>query len=131
MLGHGPPLVKAANWLGHLQFDLDSPIFRHWTRELSRYNEYVRYDDRGCGLSDRVVKSSTFQDWVHDLETVVDSAGLDKFALLGISQGGAVSIAYAARHPDRVSHLILDGASALGWSKSTPRLRNRRRGEPC
>ena len=117
MLGHGPPLVKAANWLGHLQFDLDSPIFRHWTRELSRYNEYVRYDDRGCGLSDRVVKSSTFQDWVHDLETVVDSAGLDKFALLGISQGGAVSIAYAARHPHRVSHLILYGASALGWSK--------------
>ena len=95
MLGHGPPLVKAANWLGHLQFDLDSPIFRHWTRELSRYNEYVRYDDRGCGLSDRVVKSSTFQDWVYDLETVVDSAGLDKFALLGISQGGAVSIARA------------------------------------
>src|SRR5207244_4375003 len=95
MLGHGPPLVKAANWLGHLQFDLDSPIFRHWTRELSRYNEYVRYDDRGCGLSDRVVKSSTFQDWVHDLETVVDSAGLDKFALLGISQGGARSIRHA------------------------------------
>src|SRR3989442_12660467 len=84
--------------------------------ELSRYNEYVCYDDRGCGLSDRVVKSSTFQDWVHDLETVVDSAGLDKFALLGISQGGAVSIAYAARHPHKISHLILYGASALGWS---------------
>src|SRR3989442_2562875 len=73
-LGHGPPLVKAANWLGHLQFDLESPIFRHWTIELSRYHEYVRYDDRGCGLSDRDVSSSTFQDWVHDLETVVDSA---------------------------------------------------------
>jgi pimeloyl-ACP methyl ester carboxylesterase len=110
-------LVKAANWLGHLQFDLESPIFRHWTRELSRYNEYVRYDDRGCGLSDRDVKSSTFQDWVDDLESIVDSAGLEKFALLGISQGGAVSIAYAARHPGRVSHLILYGASALGWSK--------------
>jgi pimeloyl-ACP methyl ester carboxylesterase len=79
-------LVKAANWLGHLQFDLNSPIFRHWTRELSRYNECVRYDDRGCGLSDRDVKSSTFQDWVHDLESIVDSAGLEKFALLGISQ---------------------------------------------
>jgi len=100
-----------------LQFDLDSPIFRHWTRELSKYHQYTRYDDRGCGLSDRDVTSSNFQDWVHDLETVVDAVGLDKFALLGMSQGGAVCIAYAARHPDRVSHLILYGASALGWSK--------------
>jgi pimeloyl-ACP methyl ester carboxylesterase len=100
-----------------LQFDLESPIFRHWTRELSRYHQYTRYDDRGCGLSDREVASSTFNDWVHDLETVVDAAGLDKFALLGMSQGGAVGIAYAARHPSRVTHLVLYGASALGWSK--------------
>ncbi len=98
-----------------MQFDLDSPIFRHWTRELSRYHQYTRYDDRGCGLSDRNVTSSTFEDWVHDLETVIDAAGLDKFALLGMSQGGAVCIAYAARHPHRVTHLILYGASALGW----------------
>lgn len=117
LLGRGPPLVKAANWLGHLQFDLESPIFRHWTRELSKYHQYLRYDDRGCGLSDREVGSSSFEDWVHDLESVVDTAGLDEFALLGISQGGAVSIAYAVRHPERVSHLILYGASALGWLK--------------
>src|SRR2546425_2040061 len=116
-LGHGPPLVKAANWLGHLQFDLDTPIFRHWTRELSRYHQYIRYDDRGCGLSDRDLTSSTFQDWVHDLETVVDAARLDKFSLLGVSQGGAVSIAYAARHPERVNHLILCGAYPRGWAK--------------
>src|SRR3989442_15673844 len=116
-LGHGPPLVKAANWLGHLQFDLESPIFRHWPRELSRYHQSIRYDDRGCGLSDRDLTSSTFQDWVHDLETVVDAPTLDKVSLLGISQGGAVSIAYPARHPERVSHLILDGAIALGGAK--------------
>src|SRR2546427_10226012 len=116
-MGQGPALVKAANWLGHLQFDLESPIFRHWTRELSRYHQYIRYDDRGCGLSDRDLTSSTFQDWVYDLETVVDAAGLDKFSLLGISQGGAVSIAYAARHPDRGGHLVLYGARAPGWSK--------------
>src|SRR5437016_13423147 len=113
MLGHGPPLVKAANWLGHLQFDLDSPIFRHWTRELSRYNEYVRYDDRGCGLSDRVVKSCTFEDWVHDLETVVDSPGVDKFSLLGISLGWAGNIADACLRRLLVVDLVLSVAAAL------------------
>src|SRR3989442_8274076 len=106
-LGNGPPLVKAANGLGHLQFELESPIFRHWTMELSRYHEYVRYDDRGCGLSDRDVSSSTFQDWAHDLETVVDSSGVLKFELLGIFPGGRVDIDYGASPHRRGSPLSI------------------------
>src|SRR2546428_13364781 len=98
-LGRGPPFVKAANWLGHLQFDLESPIFRHWTRELSRYHQYIRYDDRGCGLSDRDLTSSTFQDWVHDRETVVDGAGVGKLSLAAIFQCGAASVGDAGGPP--------------------------------
>ncbi|MCI4349096.1 MAG: alpha/beta fold hydrolase [Thermoplasmata archaeon] len=115
--GSGYPLVRAAHYLSHLSFDLESPVWRPWIRDLSRDHELVRYDERGLGLSDWDVPSFTFDAWVRDLETVVDSLGLRRFALLGISQGGPVSIAYAARHPDRVSHLILYGAYALGWAK--------------
>ena len=107
-----------------MQFDFDSPVLRHWSRELSKYHSYTRYDDRGCGLSDREVASSTFENWVEDLEAVVDSLGLEKFALLGLSHGGALSIAYAARHPERVSHLILYGASALGRAKARSSMRD-------
>ncbi len=116
-VGNGPPLVRTAHWLTHLQFDVDSPVWRHWIREFSTYHRYIRYDERGCGLSDWEVKDFSFDAWVRDLETVVDSIGLEKFVLLGVSQGGAVSIAYAARHPERVSHLILYGAYAKGWAK--------------
>ena len=123
-IGSGPPLVKAATWLGHLQFDFDSPVLRHWSRDLARYHSFTRYDDRGCGLSDRDVESSTFENWVEDLEAVVDSLGLEKFALLGLSHGGALSIAYTARHPERVSHLILYGASALGRANARSSMRD-------
>lgn len=116
-LGKGPPLVRAAHWLTHLQYDMDNPVWSHWTRELSAYHQYIRYDERGCGLSDWDVKDFSFDAWVRDLETVVDSIGLDKFDLLGVSQGGAVGIAYAARHPERVNHLILYGAYPRGWAK--------------
>jgi DNA-binding SARP family transcriptional activator/alpha-beta hydrolase superfamily lysophospholipase len=112
--GHGPPLVKAANWLTHLDHDWPSPVWRHWLVELSRRHRLVRYDERGCGLSDRDVAEPTFEHWVTDLETVVDAAGLDRFPLLGISQGAAVAVAYAARHPDRVTHLVLYGGYAQG-----------------
>jgi TolB-like protein/pimeloyl-ACP methyl ester carboxylesterase/Tfp pilus assembly protein PilF len=123
--GKGYPLVRAAHYLSHLEFDFESPVWRHWIRELSRYNTYVRYDERGCGLSDQDPPEFAFDAWVSDLETVVDSIGLDKFDLLGVSQGGAVSIAYAVKHPDRVNHLVLYGAYARGWgkrvgSKTTP-----------
>ena len=100
-----PPLVKAANWLSHLDLDLESPVWRHWLRELSRDHTLIRYDERGCGLSDWEVEEFSVDAWVRDLEAVVEAAGLDRFALLGISQGGPVAIAYAVKHPERVSHL--------------------------
>jgi pimeloyl-ACP methyl ester carboxylesterase len=101
----------------HLEFDLESPIWRHLYRELVNDHTLVRYDARGNGLSDRDVDEISFDAFVRDLETVVDAAGLTRFALLGISPGCAVSVAYAVRHPERVSHLILYGGFALGWNR--------------
>ena len=115
-VGQGPPLVKAANWLNHLEFEWESPIWRHWIEELSRDHTLVRYDERGNGLSDWKVQNLDFECFVEDLETVVDAAGVERFDLLGISQGCAVSIAYAVRHPQRVRSLILYGGYAQGWS---------------
>jgi pimeloyl-ACP methyl ester carboxylesterase/DNA-binding CsgD family transcriptional regulator len=119
--GNGSPLVKAANWLTHIEFDAASPVWRHWLFELSSRHTYIRYDERGCGLSDWDAADLSFESWVRDLEAVVDAAGLARFALLGMSQGSAVAIAYAARHPERVSHLVLCGAFARGralWANS-------------
>ena len=117
MIGQGPPLMKTGNWLTHLEFDLASPIWRHLYRELATDHTLVRYDARGNGLSDRTVDDVSFDAFVSDLETVVDAAGLTRFALFGISQGCGVSIAYAVRHPERVSHLILYGGFAVGRNK--------------
>jgi len=114
-VGNGPPLVKAANWLNHLEYEWESPVWKHWIDEISRRHVFVRYDERGCGLSDWHVQDQSFEAWVRDLETVVDALGLERFDLLGISQGGAVAVAYAARHPGRVNRLILFGAYARGW----------------
>jgi pimeloyl-ACP methyl ester carboxylesterase/DNA-binding winged helix-turn-helix (wHTH) protein len=116
--GAGPPLVKAANWLSHLAYDWESPVWRHWLTELSYRFRLVRYDERGCGLSDWDIARFSFEDWVDDLEAVVDAAGLDRFPLLGISQGGPVAIAYAVRHPERVTQLVLLGSFAQGRRKS-------------
>jgi pimeloyl-ACP methyl ester carboxylesterase len=116
-IGSGPPLVKTGNWMTHLEFDLESPIWRHLYRELSREHTLVRYDARGNGLSDRDVAEISFDAFVRDLEAVVDAVGLQRFALLGISQGCAVSVAYAVRHPERVSHLVLYGGYAEGWKR--------------
>ena len=113
-VGDGPPLVKAANYLTHLEHDWENPIWRHWIVDLSRDRQLIRYDERGCGLSDRNVEDFSVDAWVNDLEAVVDDAGLERFPLLGLSQGGAVAIAYSVRHPERVSHLILYGAFARG-----------------
>ena len=112
--GAGPPLVKTANWLTQLEYDWNSPVWRHWLRELGRDHTYIRYDERGCGLSDHDVAEVTFDAWVRDLEAVVDAEGLDRFPLLGISQGCAVAIEYAVRHPQRVSKLVLYGGYVVG-----------------
>jgi class 3 adenylate cyclase/pimeloyl-ACP methyl ester carboxylesterase len=116
-IGQGPPLVKTGHWMTHLEFDFESPIWRQLYRELSRDHAFYRYDARGNGLSDREVPDVSFHDFVDDLEAVVDAAGIERFALLGISQGCAVSIAYAVWHPERVSHLVLLGGYAVGWKK--------------
>ena len=145
--GSGPPLVKAANWLTHVEYDLETPVWRHWYRDLARHHRLLRYDERGCGLSDTEVSEFSVDAWVDDLETVVDAAGLDRFPLLGVSQGGAVAIEYAVRHPERVTKLVLYGAfvkgpplrartdehrreaemmpelAALGWGRRVPVLR--------
>jgi len=113
-LGAGPPLLRVGSWLTHLEFDATTPVWIPWLRELSRHNTLVRYDPRGCGLSDREVPQFTLDDWVRDLEAVADAAGLVRFSLLGASQGGALAIAYAARHPERVERLVLYGAYARG-----------------
>lgn len=124
--GSGPPLVKTANWLTHLEFDWESPVWRHWLEALSRDHTLVRYDERGCGLSDREVGDLSFERWVEDLEAVADAAGLERFPLFGMSQGGPVALAYAARHPERVSRLVLYGSYAVGWKhRGTPGFRRR------
>ena len=113
-LGRGPPLLRAAHWLSHVEFDLESPVWRPWLLALADQNTYIRYDQRGCGLSDREVTDFSLDAWVSDLEAVADTLGLERFPLLGMSQGGAVAISYAHRHPERVSRLILYGAYARG-----------------
>lgn len=117
MHGRGQPLVKAANWMTHLEFDWESPVWNHWLEQLGSGHTLIRYDERGCGLSDWDVADLSLEACVSDLETVVDAAGLDRFALLGISQGGAIAIAYSVRHPERVTELILYGAYARGRLK--------------
>ncbi len=115
--GQGPPLVKAANWMSHLVYDWQSPVWRHILERLSSDHLLVRYDARGTGLSDWEVDDLGFESMVCDLETVVDDLGLERFSLLGLSQGAAVSIAYAIRHPERVSQLMLHGGYARGWRR--------------
>jgi len=113
-IGSGPPLVKASNWLTHLDFEWDSPLWRHWWAELSAHHRVIRYDERGNGMSQRDVSNVSSETWVRDLETVVDAAGLDRFALLGISRGASIAIDYTVRHPERVSRLVLYGGFAMG-----------------
>jgi pimeloyl-ACP methyl ester carboxylesterase/DNA-binding CsgD family transcriptional regulator len=125
--GTGPPLVRTATWLTHLSHDRESPVWRHWLTELPRGHTLVRYDERGCGLSDRRLGALSVDTWVSDLEAVVDAAGLQRFALLGVSQGAAVAVVYAARHPERVSHLILYGGYERGRTLRGPA--ERRRGD--
>jgi len=145
--GAGPTLIKAANWMTHLEFEWESPVWRHWIRFFSDHFRYIRHDERGCGMTDWNVGDLSFARWIEDLEAVVAAVNpTEPFALLGISQGAATCIAYAVKHPERVSRLVLYGAyargtyrrgdpdkerlyraliemTALGWGKDNPAFR--------
>jgi pimeloyl-ACP methyl ester carboxylesterase/DNA-binding CsgD family transcriptional regulator len=143
--GSGPPLLVDTCWLSHLQFDWQSPVWRHYLVELGRIATVVRFDERGHGLSDRGVTDHSLDARVGDLEAVADDAGLDRFAMLAMAQGGPVAIEYAARHPERVSRLAFYGSYAgahaaatredleldaaftalirVGWDRPTPEFR--------
>ncbi|MGZ7038857.1 MAG: alpha/beta fold hydrolase [Thermoanaerobaculia bacterium] len=113
--GSGPVLVKAANWMTHLEFEWESPVWQHWLRFFTEHFRYIRYDERGCGLTDWQVPELSMDRWIDDLESVADAANPDgPFLLLGISQGAATCIAYSVRHPERVSRMILYGGYARG-----------------
>lgn len=114
-VGQGPPLVMTATFLTHLEFDWQTPVWQHRLEAFLQNHTVIRYDERGSGLSDWDVENLSFEAWVHDLEAIVDALGLERFPLYGQSQGGPVAVAYAARHPEKVSHLILFGAYARGW----------------
>ncbi|HEX6997689.1 MAG TPA: alpha/beta fold hydrolase [Gammaproteobacteria bacterium] len=115
--GSGAPMLKTANWLNHLEFDWESPVWRHWFRLFSRHHRFYRYDVRGSGLSDWVTANLSFEWQVRDLERIADAAGLERFALLGISQGASVAIEYAVRHPERVTHVVIHGGFVQGWAR--------------
>ena len=127
--GDGPPLVKVANWLSHLEFDAESPVWRHWWRDLCSRFRLTRYDERGCGLSDWDTDDFSLDAWTRDLEEVVDAVGLERFPLLGISQGASVAINYAVLHPERVSHLVLYGGFIQGRLKRNPSEQQREEAE--
>lgn len=114
--GSGPPLVRASTWLTHLEYDWESPVWRHWLDFLVGHFRLIRYDERGCGLSDWVVDDYTQPRWFDDFDAIVEASNPEEpFAILGISQGGLAAISYAVRFPEKVSHLILYGAYARGW----------------
>lgn len=116
--GTGPPLAKAANWLSHLEYEWESPIFSHWMHFFADHFRFIRYDERGCGLTDWNVENLSFDRWVEDFETVIDAAKVpEPMTLLGISQGSSTCIAYAVRHPERVARLILYGGYSRGVSR--------------
>jgi DNA-binding winged helix-turn-helix (wHTH) protein/pimeloyl-ACP methyl ester carboxylesterase len=113
-VGSGPVLVRAAHWGTHVEYDLQNPLTSPLLRRLAGHFHLVRYDGRGTGLSDWSVGEISLETFLDDLETVVDSLALERFALLGMHSGAAVSIAYAVRHPQRVSKLVLFGGYAQG-----------------
>ena len=120
--GSGPVLIKAANWLTHLEYEWESPVWRHWLRFFTQHFRYIRYDERGCGLTDWQVPDLSIDRWVDDLENVLNAAQPSgPVTLLGISQGAAACIAFAVRHPERVARMILYGAYARGfYQRSDP-----------
>ena len=118
--GAGPPLLRAQHWITHLEYDFQSPAWKPALEELSRRFRLVRFDQRGCGLSDANPAEISFEAWVRDFEAIADAAKIERFPIIGLSQGAAVAIAYAARHPERVSQLLLVGGYARGWRRRDP-----------
>jgi pimeloyl-ACP methyl ester carboxylesterase/AraC-like DNA-binding protein len=116
VMGEGPPLVKTANWLNHIEHDWESPLWKHWLGEFARGRSLIRYDERGNGMSDWDTPELSFEAFVDDLECVTDCLGLEQFDLLAISQGAAVAIAFAVRHPERVRRLVIINGYAAGWA---------------
>ncbi|MDA9505041.1 hypothetical protein XI09_10115 [Bradyrhizobium sp. CCBAU 11386] len=117
VVGNGPFLLKSANWINHLELDWELPLYRHLFVGLTKRHKLVRYDARGNGLSDWDQSELSLDAWVNDMEAVADAVGLERFPIFGFSQGCAVSIAYAVRHPERVSKLILFGGFVTGRFK--------------
>lgn len=128
-VGQGPPVVRVLNWLTHLDHDWDGPVWRHWQAELSRDHRLISYDSRGCGLSDRDVEDISLEAWIADLEAVIDDLGLERVTLMGLCRGGAISVAYASRHPERVSRLVIYGGYARGRFHRDPTAEHRQRAE--
>jgi pimeloyl-ACP methyl ester carboxylesterase len=126
-VGQGPPLLKAPNWMNHLEYDWKSPVWGHMLRAFAKDHTVVRFDQRGNGLSDWEVEDFSFERMIDDMAAVVDAVGLERFPLLGISQGCSFSIAYASRYPERVSRLVLYGGFALGTGRRSDA--DKRRGE--
>lgn len=118
--GNGPPIVRVGTFLTHLEYDWRSPIWRPWLKNFSRFRTLYRYDARGSGLSDRNVGDFSIAALLSDIETVVEAAGLDRFALFGMSQGGAAAIWYAAHHPEKVTKLIIYGGYLQGGAHAAP-----------
>lgn len=125
LAGRGAPLVKAPNWLSHLEYEWQSSLWRHWFEFLAHRNRLLRFDQRGSGLSDWTAERLTFEYMVQDLSDIVDAAGFERFAVIGLSQGAAVAVEYAVRNPLRVSHLILYGGYAQGWARRGDREQTR------
>jgi pimeloyl-ACP methyl ester carboxylesterase/DNA-binding CsgD family transcriptional regulator len=115
--GEGPPLVRAPHWFTHLEHDWTNPAMRPWVEDLPKRYRLLRFDQRGTGLSDRDVGEISVEGHVRDMECVIDAAGFERFAMLGLSQGAAYAVAYAARHPERVTHLVLCGGFVRGWAR--------------
>jgi pimeloyl-ACP methyl ester carboxylesterase/DNA-binding CsgD family transcriptional regulator len=118
--GTGPPMVVSTCWLSHLQFDWESPVWRHFLADLGRISTIIRYDERGYGLSDWGVENHSLEARVADLEAVVESAGYERFALMAMSQGGPVALDYTVRHPERVTRLLFYGSYAAAMRNPTP-----------
>jgi len=113
--GSGPPLVRAIDWLNHLDFEWKNPNRRNWFAQIMRQHTLLRYDQRGSGLSDWNVEDFSFERSLQDFEELIEAVGFERFAIVGSCQGGAIGAAYAAHHPERVTKLILYGAFGRGW----------------